>query len=219
MDRKNILGHVLLICTCRSSLLRAITMNRPPTGGRRQVGTSRGGGAPRTGVGSRAGMRTRSGAAAGSGQRAGELASQLQLSSRPITQQGLAAPKTGMHGPERGVYDRSYYMGLLRGKITEIKAAIRELTTQTDAYNTDQATYMSATKQAEQLAAELKSEQGTLTDLNMIVEMMNTNTDMAEIGRRTARIKAANDRETHDLESIFMEKSRKEREVSIAFYL
>lgn len=42
------------------------------------------------------------------------LSSQVQVTDRPITQQGLGGIKTGNRGPNRQVQDKSYFLGLLR---------------------------------------------------------------------------------------------------------
>ena len=42
------------------------------------------------------------------------LSSQVQVTDRPITQQGLGGSKTGNRGPNRQVQDKSYFLGLLR---------------------------------------------------------------------------------------------------------
>ncbi|XP_065181788.1 intraflagellar transport protein 74 homolog [Sycon ciliatum] len=183
---------------------------RPPTGSRKPPGTA---GRGRLGMGSRAGPGTRAGGGE-AGQIANAIASQLHVSERPITQHGVAGMKTGVRGPERGVYDKSYYLGMLRNKITELRQETRKMQADVDAHNTDQSTYMAATKQAEQIAIELREEQGALTDFNLIVEVLNTTSDMSDIGRQTSMLKANNDREAMELESLFFEKSRKEQQIS-----
>lgn len=179
----------------------------PPTGGRKPPGTA---GRGRLGLGSRAGARA---AAGDAGQIANAIASQLHVSERPITQHGVAGMKTGVKGPERGVYDKSYYLGVLRNKITELRHETRKLQEEVGAHQRDQSTYMAARKQAEQIAKELKEEQGELSDYNLVVEVLNTSSDMSEISRQTAMLKANNERSSVDLESVFFEKNRKEQQV------
>jgi len=48
------------------------------------------------------------------------LSSQVQVSDRPMTQQGLGGIKTGGKGPHRQVQDKSYFLGLLRYDILEM---------------------------------------------------------------------------------------------------
>ena len=46
---------------------------------------------------------------------------------RPTTQQGLGGMKTAFRGPQRQIQDKSYFLGLLRSKMSEMNAEINKL--------------------------------------------------------------------------------------------
>jgi intraflagellar transport protein 74 len=63
-----------------------------------------------------------------------------------VTQQGLTGIKTGSRGPERVVRDKTYYMGLLRTKISELNTEVVKLTRELDQFNAENATYLTYEK-------------------------------------------------------------------------
>uniref|UniRef100_A0A452RGD1 Intraflagellar transport 74 n=1 Tax=Ursus americanus TaxID=9643 RepID=A0A452RGD1_URSAM len=111
----------------------------------------------------------------------GVLSSQIKVADRPVTQQGLSGMKTGMKGPQRQILDKSYYLGLLRSKISELTTEINKLQKEIEMYNQENSVYLSYEKRAETLAVEIKEFQGQLADYNMLVDKLNTNTEMEEV--------------------------------------
>uniref|UniRef100_A0A7N5ZRE5 Intraflagellar transport 74 homolog n=1 Tax=Anabas testudineus TaxID=64144 RepID=A0A7N5ZRE5_ANATE len=111
----------------------------------------------------------------------GVLSAQIKVTDRPVTQQGLSGMKTGMKGPQRQILDKSYYLGLLRSKINELTTETSKLHKEIDNYNQENSVYLSYEKRAEGLAAEIKDLQGQLADYNMLVDKLNTNTEMEEM--------------------------------------
>uniref|UniRef100_A0A803TR77 Intraflagellar transport 74 n=1 Tax=Anolis carolinensis TaxID=28377 RepID=A0A803TR77_ANOCA len=119
------------------------------------------------------------------------LSSQIKVADRPVTQQGLSGMKTGIKGPQRQVMDKSYYLGVLRSKISELTTEINKLQKERDMYNQENSVYLSYEKRAESLAGEIKDFQGQLADYNML--------------------KAQNDREAQGIDIIFTERQNKEK--------
>ncbi|KAB0368713.1 hypothetical protein FD755_019747 [Muntiacus reevesi] len=111
----------------------------------------------------------------------GVLSSQIRVADRPVTQQGLSGMKTGMKGPQRQILDKSYYLGLLRSKISELTTEINKLQKEIEMYNQENSVYLSYEKRAETLAVEIKEFQGQLADYNMLTDKLNTNTEMEEV--------------------------------------
>lgn len=168
----------------------------PPTGAR--VGTSMPPGTARPGT---------RGGPIGPG---GVLSAQIKVTDRPVTQQGLSGMKTGMKGPQRQIMDRSYYLGLLRSKVSELTTEMNKLKKEIDLYNQENSVYLSYEKRAESLAIEIKEHQGQLADYNMLVDKLNTNTDMEEVMNDYNMLKAHNDREAQSMDVIFTERQAKE---------
>ncbi|ERE84101.1 putative intraflagellar transport protein 74 like protein [Cricetulus griseus] len=136
----------------------------------------------------------------------GVLSSQIKVADRPVTQQGLSGMKTGMKGPQRQILDKSYYLGLLRSKISELTTEINKLQKEIEMYNQENSVYLSYEKRAETLAVEIKDFQGQLADYNMLVDKLNTNTEMEEVMNDYNMLKAQNDRETQSMDVIFTER-------------
>ncbi|XP_074850151.1 intraflagellar transport protein 74 homolog [Carettochelys insculpta] len=141
----------------------------------------------------------------------GVLSSQIKVADRPVTQQGLSGMKTGVKGPQRQIMDKSYYLGLLRSKISELTTEINKLQKEIDVYNQENSVYLSYEKRAESLAGEIKEFQGQLADYNMLVDKLNTNTDMEEVMSDYNMLKTQNDREAQSIDIIFTERQGKEK--------
>ncbi|XP_045436239.1 intraflagellar transport protein 74 homolog isoform X1 [Pipistrellus kuhlii] len=143
----------------------------------------------------------------------GVLSSQIKVADRPVTQQGLSGMKTGIKGPQRQILDKSYYLGLLRSKINELTTEINKLQKEIEMYNQENSVYLSYEKRAETLAVEIKEFQGQLADYNMLVDKLNTNTEMEEVMNDYNMLKAQNDRETQSMDIIFTERQAKEKQI------
>uniref|UniRef100_A0A8C0H9X6 Intraflagellar transport 74 n=1 Tax=Chelonoidis abingdonii TaxID=106734 RepID=A0A8C0H9X6_CHEAB len=139
------------------------------------------------------------------------LSSQIKVADRPVTQQGLSGMKTGVKGPQRQIMDKSYYLGLLRSKISELTTEINKLQKEIEMYNQENSVYLSYEKRAETLAGEIKEFQGQLADYNMLVDKLNTNTDMEEVMSDYNMLKTQNDREAQSIDIIFTERQAKEK--------
>lgn len=155
----------------------------------------------------------RPGSRGGSIGTGGVLSSQIKVADRPVTQQGLSGMKTGMKGPQRQILDKSYYLGILRSKINEFTAEINKLQKEKEMYNQENSVYLSYEKRAESLAIEIKELQGQLADYNMLVDKLNTNTEMEEVMNDYKVLKAQNDRETQSMDIIFTERQAKEKQI------
>ncbi|KAG9281653.1 hypothetical protein AMEX_G200 [Astyanax mexicanus] len=140
----------------------------------------------------------------------GVLSAQIKVTDRPVTQQGLSGMKTGGKGPQRQILDKSYYLGLLRGKINELTTETSKLQMEIDVFNQENSVYLSYEKRAEGLAGEIKDLQGQLADYNMLVDKLNTNTEMDEVMNDFNMLRAQNDREAQSMDVIFTERREKE---------
>uniref|UniRef100_W5KI70 Intraflagellar transport 74 n=1 Tax=Astyanax mexicanus TaxID=7994 RepID=W5KI70_ASTMX len=140
----------------------------------------------------------------------GVLSAQIKVTDRPVTQQGLSGMKTGGKGPQRQILDKSYYLGLLRGKINELTTETSKLQKEIDVFNQENSVYLSYEKRAEGLAGEIKDFQGQLADYNMLVDKLNTNTEMDEVMNDFNMLRAQNDREAQSMDVIFTERREKE---------
>ncbi|XP_037795044.1 intraflagellar transport protein 74 homolog [Penaeus monodon] len=120
----------------------------------------------------------------------------INVVDRPITQQGLSGMKTSSRGPQRQVQDKSYFMGQLRTKITDLGTEITHLSTEIDKMKQEQSTFLTYDKQL----------QGTLGDYNLLVDLLNTDTEQIEIEEEIKALKETNKEEADKLDSLFSHK-------------
>ncbi|KAI0209160.1 intraflagellar transport 74 [Lamellibrachia satsuma] len=186
-----------------SSGARMGTASRPQSG-MRPMGTAAGrppGTASRLATGMTQGSMTGGGIA---------LQAVVKVGDRPITREGLTM-KTGMfRGPQRQVQDKTYFLGLLRGKINELNAEIVRLRKEVDTITEDQSSYLSYEKRAESLASEIRDLQGELADYNTLVDKLNTDESINDIRMDCSEMKVQNDRESKSLDTLFEAKKEKE---------
>ncbi|OXB81748.1 UNVERIFIED_CONTAM: hypothetical protein H355_010309 [Colinus virginianus] len=154
---------------------------------------------------------SRPGSRAGSSTASGILSPHIKVADRPVTQQGLSGMKTGIKGPQRQIMDKTYYLGLLRSKTGELTSEINKLQEEVKMYKQEKSAYLSYEKRAEALAAEIKEWQGQLEDYNMVVDLLNTNTDIAEVIRDYNLLKVKNDRDAESVDKIFTERQATEK--------
>ncbi|KAL1429082.1 hypothetical protein MTO96_016813 [Rhipicephalus appendiculatus] len=150
------------------------------------------------------------------GTRAGPptaMLSQMNIPERPMTQHGLVAPKTALKSSQRQIQDKSYFIGLLRAKMTELSAETNRLQRENELLAQEQATYSSYEKKAEALSAELKELQGEMADYNLLVDKLNTDADMEDVKEEYRELKSQNDQEVNSVELLFEQRQDRERQL------
>ncbi|KAG0445224.1 hypothetical protein HPB47_018135 [Ixodes persulcatus] len=185
---------------------RPATSNRPPSPGMRSfTAATQRGGFPSSRLGGR--PDTRAGAVPGTGV-------QISIPDRPITQHGLVAPKTTVsRSSQRQVQDKTYFIALLRTKMTELTNEIGRLQRENDALAQEQSGYATYEKKAEVLAAELKQLQGQMADHNLLLDKLNTDADMEDVREEYNELKGQNDQEARSVELLFEQRQDRERQL------
>ena len=74
---------------------------------------------------------------------------------RPMTRGGLGLKTGGTGGRNRAVMDKSYFMGVLRTKITEMSSEIRRMAVECDKMGQDQENFVIYDTRAKEKANEL----------------------------------------------------------------
>lgn len=149
----------------------------------------------------------------GGGGFGGALNSQVQVSDRPVTRQGLGGIKTQSQGPVRQVQDKSYWLGILRGKINELTVEIGKLNKNINTFQQENASYVSYEKRAETLAAEIKKLQGENADYNTIIDKLNTNAGFEDLEEDYEFVKNQNAKEAKQIDELFAARQDKEKEL------
>lgn len=190
-------------------------MNRPPSASGRkgslgQTQTAMGGRPPGTASRLTTGM-TQQGTVGGAGV---ALSSQVMVADRPITQQGLLGMKTGgARRANRQVQDKTYYLGALRTKLTELNVEIGRMNKQITDAEEENTSYGQYEKTAETLANEIANLQGELADYNMLVDKLNIDEDIQDVQMDLEELKNLNDRESRNIEALFTQKQEREMQI------
>jgi len=159
----------------------------------------------RTGVPPSTGMRTgvppgTAGRQAAYGQ---SLATEVHVSDRPVTGQGMMGMRTGSQGPGRSVQDRSYFLGLFRNKVGDITNEVRELEAQTSQYKKDDIQSTQLEKNYNALLKDVREYEGQLADYNLAMDKSRTGTDPEEIMKYREHLEEQNRHQSQEVDSIF----------------
>lgn len=133
-------------------------------------------------------------------------------SARPITTTGLIAPRTsrGKSGLRRQIQDKSYFMSLLRSKISELSTEIGTLGKECDVMAKEEARIGVHQKKAEGLAKELASMTQELAVYNEYNDRLRIREDENEIKEDIKALKTQNEEYTEKLEISYEKKKKLE---------
>ena len=128
----------------------------------------------------------------------------IRVPDRPVTQQGLTGMKTAAKGlgPERSVQDRTYYLGLLRGKIQELSLEKGRINRELELYQEDNANYVLYEQRAQQLATEISGLRGDMSDYNLLMERVGTGSGIEDVEQECEAVRMENRRESMILEQV-----------------
>lgn len=134
-------------------------------------------------------------------------------SARPLTSTGLVAPKTARGktaGLRRQVQDKSYWINVIKSKMTELSAEITNINKECESMAAEQSRMSIWQKQAENLARELGQMSNELSIYNEFKDRMRLNESVEVVKEDTLEIKEENDEITARLEKNFEEKKQLE---------
>eukprot|EP00672_Neobodo_designis_P026989 CAMPEP_0174830192 /NCGR_PEP_ID=MMETSP1114-20130205/2385_1 /TAXON_ID=312471 /ORGANISM="Neobodo designis, Strain CCAP 1951/1" /LENGTH=591 /DNA_ID=CAMNT_0016063979 /DNA_START=68 /DNA_END=1843 /DNA_ORIENTATION=- len=172
------------------------TMGRPPSQGMAARPGSQG--VP----GSRQG--TRYGQQAGVG---GSLQQKVEVHARPgVMREGMksSAGPTAHGGGGRQVQDRSYYMGVIRPRVTEITAEIERLRQEEDRITNNSGMLLQMQQKQRSLQEELGKLKTALSDVNFAVEQ-STNGDPEAIAATAHQLKQQNAESRRAVDKLFLQ--------------
>ena len=133
---------------------------------------------------------------------------------RPVTNHGLSGMNMKNVGPARQIYDRSYYMSLLKNKNNEIISEIKKMKQEVEDINRDNATYIGLERKYETLIKDVRKFEGELADYNLALDKFRSDTKPEDIEALHMHIKNANDKQRANLDSLFAVKRDMESEIS-----
>merc|ERR1719321_1222489 len=136
----------------------------------------------------------------------------VKVSDRPVTTQGLGL-KTGSMGPKRQVYDKTYYMLELRKRISVLQEEVTKINKEINEVQQDSELYQSLEKRYEILVKSVRSLEGDLADHNLATDKLRTDTQPEEVHHMYLIMKQQNEQQRNDVDQIFLEKRSHEEEI------
>jgi intraflagellar transport protein 74 len=115
---------------------------------------------------------------------------------RPITNHGVSVVglKAAAGGPGRQIYDRSYYLNMLKQKNGDIMNEINKMKSEVDEINKDNQTYMTLERKYETLIKDVRRYEGELADYNLALDKYRSDTKPEDIEALFMHIKNQNDK-------------------------
>jgi len=163
----------------------------------------------RPGTGARMAMGSRQGTA-----RAGPINTSgvgqntmMNISDRPVTQQGLSGMRTAGMGPQRQIQDNSYYLTMLRAKCTEIMQEIGTLKSQIEQGQQDNKAYGQLERKYETLTNEMRSLQGQLADYNLLLDRTRVHREVDDVTNEAHALQNNNNADRQRVDEVFNHRS------------
>ena len=138
----------------------------------------------------------------------------LNIGERPITQQGIMGLKPTTAGPKRKILSRSYFMGLLKGKIGELTAEIASFREQKDELIKSQEASKNIEANHGNLTNEVRELEGTLADYNLALDKQRTGTRPEDLINVKDHIAFQNQKLRNQIDNIFLERKTLEEKIA-----
>jgi len=139
------------------------------------------------------------------------MTTNVEISARPVTQQGMSGMKTAAAGPGRQVADKSFFLNTLRVKIQDISSEMEKLQAEIDQKQREGNEFAHLQKRFESARRKGAERQTTLADYNFAKEKMNM--DMDEIVAAAKELKDVCDFRRKQVDEVFKERKSKEYEI------
>jgi len=129
---------------------------------------------------------------------------------RAVSRQGLTGAISGAGGQkiERKIQDKSYYMTLLKTKISDISNEILKMNDEIGKINTDMTKYGTLNKEYEILSKEVQDLEGELADYNLAGDKYRSNMRAEDIEEVYNRIKLYNKKKMDESDNLFLDKAK-----------
>lgn len=143
------------------------------------------------------------------------LNAQLQVQDRPFTKEGMAGMRTAT-ASRRVVHDRSYHLGQLRGKCSELQRETTNLEEELQQLAKDQQLYHQKQKKVDALKKEVAELRGKLSDYNLAVQLRlgNEDVDVQGVIAETETLHFENQRRSRHVDQVFEEQSSMNKEIA-----
>ena len=129
---------------------------------------------------------------------------------RAVSRQGLTGAISGAGGQkiERKIQDKSYFMTLLKTRISEISNELVKMNDQIGEINTNMTKYGALNKEYEVLSKEVQELEGELADYNLAGDKYRSNMRAEDIEEVYNRIKLYNKKKMDESDNLFLDKAK-----------
>ena len=133
---------------------------------------------------------------------------------RAVSHQGLTGAISGSGGQkiERKIQDKSYFLTLLKTRISEISNEILKMNDEIGKINTDMTKYGTLNKEYEILSKEVQDLEGELADYNLAGDKYRSNMRAEDIEEVYNRIKLYNKKKMDESDNLFLDKVKIEEQ-------
>jgi intraflagellar transport protein 74 len=125
----------------------------------------------------------------------------------------MSGIKVSNQGPGRQIYDRSYYLNLLKTKNSDIVGEITKMKSEVEEINKDNNSYLTLERKYEALIKDVRKFEGELADYNLALDKFRSDTKPEDIEALYMHIKNQNDKQRAHLDNLFGEKRDMEAEI------
>jgi len=139
---------------------------------------------------------------------------------RVLTTQGVETSHiSGKHnGPGRQIMDKSFYVNLLKSKMSNITKEISSMKNEVETINKENNEYYALTKTYEGVSKEIQNLEGELADYNLAGDKFRSNMRAEDIEAVYNHIRMNNKKKRDEIDELFIEKSQKEDELNSVEY-
>ena len=129
---------------------------------------------------------------------------------RAVSRQGLTGAISGSGGQkiERKIQDKSYFLTLLKTKISDISNEIVKMNDEIGKINSDMTKYGALNKEYEILSKEVQDLEGELDDYNLAGDKYRSNMRAEDIEEVYNRIKLYNKKKMDESDNLFLDKAK-----------
>lgn len=159
------------------------------------------------------GARTRQGTAAQAPVLGVGAHTEINITDRPMTMQGVMGVKTGAIGPKRQIYDKTYYMSELRKRISSLGEEITNLNKEINEIQQENNLYAVLEKRYDSLVKTVRTLEGDLADHNLATDKQRTDTGPEEVHHMYMIMRSQNEQVRNEVDQIFLEKRSHEEEI------
>lgn len=137
----------------------------------------------------------------------------VKVALRPVTQHGIGV-KMGQQGPGRGVFDKSYYVGIIRQKSSELRNEIDRFNKEMEEIARNNNTYLTLERRYDALIKEVRTLEGELADYNLALDKKRADTKPEDVMAMFDHIKTSNQHQREELDQLFLERKEMEDEIA-----